>query len=56
MRILAARNAAGAVSQEKSGFSAPAEEYSSNGEFAKSTDQDARDMFKLGIKQETKVR
>lgn len=55
MRILAAREAAGALAQEKPGINVQTNELSYNGEIAGSTDQDARDMWKLGVQQETKV-
>ena len=55
MRILAARNAVGAVSEEKPGTAVVTNELSYNGEVAGNTDQDARDMYKLGVQQETKV-
>ena len=56
MRILAARNAAGTAAGEKPGFATAGYEQGDNGEYAESIDSDARDMRKLGVEQETKVR
>ncbi len=57
MRILEARNAAGngESRSEKPSKNIHANALSHNGEFAGNTDQDARDMYKLGVQQETKV-
>lgn len=60
-RILVARNAAGAIAPEKiekgGNYGAVREtELAADGGIAGSTDQDARDMWKLGVQQETKRR
>lgn len=55
-RILAAREARGAVFSDKPSSTIMDNELSNSGELANSTERDAADMRKMGVKQETKVR
>ncbi|KAK5170645.1 uncharacterized protein LTR77_005234 [Saxophila tyrrhenica] len=56
MRILEARKAIGALGGEKTDeANVESSEISRNGEVARSTEQDALDMQKLGVRQETKL-
>ena len=54
MRILQARGV-GEAPGEKSAAAIQQHELSANGDVANSTERDAADMVKLGVKQETKV-
>jgi hypothetical protein len=54
MRILQARGVSGAPGG-KSAIAIQQNELSANGDIANSTERDAADMVKLGVKQETKV-
>ena len=55
MRILTAREASGGVFQEKPTASVESHAIDNAGQVAGSTYQDTRDMYKLGVKQETKA-